>query len=69
MVDTISGSFCFIDQIKCADLLCKFVLEYFKDLNILAFKKLVIQRILLLLFKHNIGIVPKLIASLFTKKK
>ena len=32
-------------------------------------KKLVIQRILLLMFKHNIGIVPKPIASLFTKKK
>ena len=29
---------------------------------------LVIQRILLLMFKHNIGIVPKPIASLFTKK-
>ena len=41
----------------------------FKDLKILAFKKLVIQRILLLMFKHNIGIVPKPIASLFTKKK
>ena len=41
----------------------------FKDLKILAFKKLVIQRILLLMFKHNIGIVPKAIASLFTKKK
>ena len=40
----------------------------FKDLKILAFKKLVIQRILLLMFKHNIGIVPKPIASLFTKK-
>ena len=39
-----------------------------KDLKILAFKKLVIQRILLLMFKHNIGIVPKPIASLFTKK-
>ena len=41
----------------------------FKDLKILAFKKLVIQKILLLMFKHNIGIVPKPIASLFTKKK
>ena len=40
----------------------------FKDLKILAFKKLVIQRILLLMFKHNIGIVRKPIASLFTKK-
>ena len=40
----------------------------FKDLKILAFKKLVIQRILLLVFKHNIGIVPIPIASLFTKK-
>ena len=40
----------------------------FKDLKILAFKKFVIQRILLLMFKHNIGIVPKPIASLFTKK-
>ena len=34
----------------------------------LVFKKLVIQRILLLMFKHNIGIVPKPIASLFRKK-
>ena len=41
----------------------------FKDLKILAFKKLVIQRILLMMFKHNIGIVPKPISSLFTKKK
>ena len=40
----------------------------FKDLKILAFKKLVIQRILLMMFKHNIGIVPKPISSLFTKK-
>ena len=39
-----------------------------KDLKILAFKKLVIQRILLLMFKHNIGIMPKPIASLFAKK-
>ena len=41
----------------------------FKDLKILAFKKLVIQRILLMMFKRNIGIVPKPISSLFTKKK
>ena len=41
----------------------------FKDLKILLFKKLVIQRILLLMVKHNIGIVPKPIASLYTKKK
>ena len=41
----------------------------FKDLKILAFKKLVIQRILLMMFKLNIGIVPEPIASLFTKKK
>ena len=40
----------------------------FKDLKILAFKKSVIQRILLLMFKHNIGIVPKPIASFCTKK-
>ena len=40
----------------------------FKDLKILAFKKLVIQRILLMMFKHNFGIVPKPISSLFTKK-
>ena len=41
----------------------------FKDLKILAFKKFVIQRILLLMLKHNIGIVPKPIASLFPPKK
>ena len=41
----------------------------FKNLKILAFKKLVIQRILLLMFKHNIGIVPKPIVSLFTVTK
>ena len=39
----------------------------FKDLKILAFKELVIQRILVLMFKHNIGIMPKPISSLFTK--
>ena len=37
-------------------------------LNILAFKTLVIQRILLLMFKHIIGTVPKPIASLITKQ-
>ena len=41
----------------------------FKDLKILAFKKLVIQRTLLMMFKHDIGIVPKPISSLFTTKK
>ena len=40
----------------------------FKVLKIIA-KKMVIQRILLLMFKHNIGIVPKPIASSFTKKR
>ena len=41
----------------------------FRDLKILTFKKLVIQRIALLMFKHSIGIMPKPIASLFTKKR
>ena len=41
----------------------------FKDLKILAFKKLVIQRILPMMIKNNIGIVPKPISSLLTKKK
>ena len=41
----------------------------FKDLKILALKILVIQRILLLMFKHNIGIVPKPIASIIIYKK
>ena len=37
------------------------------SLNILALKKIVIQRISMLMFKHNIGIVPH-IASIFTTK-
>ena len=40
----------------------------FKDLKILVFKKLVFQRILLMMFKHHIGIVPKPISSLFKQK-
>ena len=40
----------------------------FKDLKILAFKKLVIRRILLLMFKHNIGIVPNLWPHYLQKK-
>ena len=40
----------------------------FKDLKILAFTKLAIQRMLLLMFKNNIGIAPRSITSSVTKK-
>ena len=36
----------------------------FKSLNILNFKKLVIQRIALLIFKYNMGVVPHPITDL-----
>ena len=39
----------------------------FKELEILSFKKLVIQRILLMMFKYSLGIVPKPITLLFTR--
>ena len=39
----------------------------FKELEILSFKKLVIQRILLMMFKYPIGIVLKPITLLFTR--
>ena len=38
----------------------------FKELEILSFKKLVIQRKLLVMFKYSHGVVPKPIALLFT---
>ena len=38
----------------------------FKELEILSFKKLVTQRILLMMFKYSLGIVPKPITLLFT---
>ena len=41
----------------------------FKDLNILALKILMILRILLLMFKHNIDIVPKFYCLIIYKKK
>ena len=37
------------------------------ELNILNFKKLVIQRIAILMFKNSLNMVPKLIGLLFTK--
>ena len=39
----------------------------FRELEILSFKKLVIQRIILMMFKYSLGIVPKPIILLFTK--
>ena len=39
----------------------------FKELEILRFKKLVIKRILLMMFKYSLGIVPKPITLLFTR--
>ena len=39
----------------------------FKEFEILSFKKLVIQRILLMMFKYSLGIVPKPITLLFTR--
>ena len=39
----------------------------FKSLNILNFKKLVIQRIALLMFKYNMGVVPHPITDLFAR--
>ena len=39
----------------------------FKELEILSFKKLVIQRIILMMFKYSLGIVPKPITLLFTR--
>ena len=41
----------------------------FKELETLSFKKLVIQRILLMRFKYSLGIVPKPITLLFTRNK
>ena len=38
----------------------------FKNLNILKFEKLVVQRIILMMFKFNIGKVPKAISDIFT---
>ena len=40
-----------------------------KELEILSFKKLVIQRILLMMFKYSLGIVPKPITLLFTRNE
>ena len=39
----------------------------FDSLNILCFHKLVIQRISLIMFKNEVGLVPKLISQLFTR--
>ena len=39
----------------------------FDSLNILCFHKLVIQRISLMMFKNEVGLVPKPISQLFTK--
>ena len=39
----------------------------FNSLNILCFHKLVIQRILLIMFKKEVGFIPKLISQLFTR--
>ena len=39
----------------------------FDSLNILCFHKLVIQRISLIMFKNEIGLVPKPISQLFTR--
>ena len=39
----------------------------FDSLNILCFHKLVIQRISLIMFKNEVGLVPKPISQLFTK--
>ena len=47
----------------------KLTQSVFKDLKNFRHQKMVIQRILLLMFKHNIGIVLKPIASLFTKTR
>ena len=41
----------------------------FKDLKILAFKKLVIQRILLMMFKHNIGILCQILLPHYLQRK
>ena len=41
----------------------------FKDLKILAFKKLVIQRILLMMFKHNIGILCQNLLPHYLQRK
>ena len=39
----------------------------FDSLNILCFHKLVIQRISLIIFKNEVGLVPKPISQLFTR--
>ena len=40
----------------------------FDSLNILCFHNLVIQRISLIMFNNEVGLVPKPISQLFTKK-
>ena len=48
-------------------LLCKVTQPLFNSLNMVCFHKLVIQRISLIMFKNEIGLVPELISQLFTR--
>ena len=56
-----------LEQLPSLVILSKLSEPLFKELEILSFKKLVIQRILLMMFKYLLDIVPKPITLLFTR--